>query len=156
MSGLRRITHVRPGYDCRNVPCKHERKGDHGIAGDEWTYVVTDGQTAINLSVLTSRYPDTVPPVAREVAREAINRDGYGNLPSDLGRHFTKRVSEWECPLESCLWLDGQPCFYDGSGLQALEFWLAHGDGSKPEQGEAFWVALEAEWREQAERRVRE
>jgi hypothetical protein len=41
----------------------------------------------------------------------------------DLGRHTPRPVSEWDTePLEDrCFYLDGVPCYYDGSSLQAFE-----------------------------------
>ena len=40
----------------------------------------------------------------------------------DVGRHTPRPVAPWdERPQDSCVYLDGMACYYDGSSLQALE-----------------------------------
>jgi hypothetical protein len=40
---MTRLSFKTPGYDCRDGRCQHETKGNHGIHGEEWWYVVRDG-----------------------------------------------------------------------------------------------------------------
>jgi hypothetical protein len=45
-------------------------------------------------------------------------------LPSDLGYHSPKPMCVDDVPMEeSCPYLDGKPCYYDGSGLAAQNVW---------------------------------
>lgn len=127
---------VTPGYDCR-VECKHEKKGDHGIASDEWSYVVMDGERAVSLHMLSDRYPASAPPerMHPEVRRILLERPFIGRL-------FEHHANPTGC---ECEWVTGGRCQGDVTYLGAGEFWAAHGDSTQPEQSEAFWQALEAE-----------
>jgi hypothetical protein len=65
---MKRESFQRPGYDCMFAPCQHERKGDHGIHGEEWVFVsiANDRQTALVLTVYTDIFPETIPAAHRE------------------------------------------------------------------------------------------
>lgn len=58
---MNRVFNVESGFDCR-TECKHERKGEHGISSDTWTYAVidSDARAALELRVMTPFYPTTV------------------------------------------------------------------------------------------------
>lgn len=61
-------------------------------------------------------------------------------LPTDLGYHsFTPRYEDQTCISESCEWLDGKPCYYDGSGLNAERIY----DVLLKEGDEGVWRELE-------------
>lgn len=43
-------------------------------------------------------------------------------MGTDVGRHTARPVAEWDTKAhDGCEYLDGMPCYYDGSSLQALE-----------------------------------
>ena len=133
---------VTPGYDCR-VECKHEPKGDHGIASDEWHYVVSEGERAVSLSMLSQCYPPSVDRESMDPAVRSIlfDRDLIGSLRT----HVTDPGGGY------CEWVEGGACKSDVTCLGAAEFWKEHGESTQPEQGEAFWLALERELKERFE-----
>lgn len=131
---IKRTMKVTPGYDCR-TECKHEPKGDHGIAGDEWWYTVTDGRVAVSLQVLTNAYPPSVdqekiPPILR------------GHLAGTLAFH---RPDPEGC---TCDLVPGGKCSLEIGFGTGARFWKEHGDPAQSEQPETFWAALEAELRD--------
>jgi hypothetical protein len=71
-----------------------------------------------------------------------FDRKGYDSKPmaADLGYHSPVPFYEDQTPTtESCGYLGGKPCYYDGSGLQAepvFERLLREGDAG-------VWAALE-------------
>ena len=51
-----------------------------------------------------------------------VDINGVPWMGHDVGRHTPRRVASWDpAPNESCVYLDGMPCFYDGSTLQAMD-----------------------------------
>lgn len=62
-------------------------------------------------------------------------------FPADLGYHSPVPLRDWqEQPItESCDLLDGRPCYYDGSGLQADRIY----DVLLREGSEGVWRELE-------------
>lgn len=132
---MKREHYVRPGYDCRKE-CLHEPKGEHGICGDTWFYVVSDGKRAVSLEILSDRYPPTV---ERALLPDVLQKP----MAACLVTHVADPDADPE--QAKCKWVEGGLCRVDGSYLGARAFWNEHGDPKQPEQGEAFWLALEAE-----------
>ncbi len=133
---MKRQTIVRPGYDCR-VKCEHDPPGDHGICGDEWIYVVSDGEAALVYSVLSDRYPATVD---RSTLPEVLLR-GMGGA---MAIHRPGKSDE----AMACQYIDSGWCDIDTIGyLIGRDFWKKHGDPKQSEQSEAFWQALEKDFR---------
>jgi hypothetical protein len=60
-------------------------------------------------------------------------------LPADLGYHSYTPRYEGQTPLTGCPILDGKPCFYDGSGLNAEQAFTVLCNGGDEE----LWVFLE-------------
>jgi hypothetical protein len=51
-----------------------------------------------------------------------VEISGVQWMGHDVGRHTPRPVASWDAaPQDSCLYLDGMPCYYDGSTLQAME-----------------------------------
>jgi hypothetical protein len=135
---MERKTIIRPGYDCR-VKCTHETPGDHGICGDEWVFIVMDGERAVSLNILSSDYPPTVERVGMPGILERA-------IPGALTWHRYAPDGH-ECP-----WVAGGTCENDSTYTGARDFWKAHAVGEQSEQPESFWKALEAELSEPGER----
>jgi hypothetical protein len=143
---VRRHSEIVPGYDCFNE-CKHPSKGNHGIHGDEWHYVVVsdDGHIALALTVYTDIYPPTVEKWQRDSERPIEERRSGTDLTYHVGfsttrgemRDYDPKTWGSECPhVGRC----------DASRTTALgagEFFRAHGDSNQFEQAESFWAALE-------------
>jgi hypothetical protein len=132
---IRRVSSKRPGYDCGpdGSRCKHEKKGDHGIGGDEWLYAVTDGERAVSLLVLSGDYP---PSVDRSLFTERMLKP--------WGAHLSVHESCGPDQGVACDLLPCGRCTVDVSYLQAADLWDAHHVGEQFEQPESFWLALEA------------
>jgi hypothetical protein len=131
---MERKTIIRPGYDCR-VKCSHDPPGNHGIAGDEWVFVVMDGERAVSLSILSNDYPPTV-------ERE--------HLPDVLREPITGALAwhRYHPDGHDCSWVAGGKCEHDVSYLEAGRFWKEHAVGNQSEQPASFWLALEEELRQ--------
>ena len=122
-----------PGYDCRDGRCQHTPKGDHGICGEEWVYVVKGGDRAVSTSLHTRIYPATVP------ARPLDDPPYYGGI----GFHRGWQPYE-ECTSRPCDWVDGGKCYSDvGFGI-GDDLWKRTGDAARFEQSEEFWKLLES------------
>lgn len=145
---MRRFSHLRPGYDCIRTPCGVNGCGTnpgacHGIHGDEWIYVVSDGVVALSLTVYSSDFPATVP------------KDDRGPMGADLTVHatFPTRIEDVreQSTGESCEYVTAGRCFTAGSWCtRAAAFFTRSGAVYGFTQPEAFWLALEAEWAELA------
>ena len=62
-------------------------------------------------------------------------------VPFDLGYHSkTPMYDDHDSIVESCEFCDGQPCYYDGSGLNANDAMYALVNGGD----EALWSFLDA------------
>lgn len=87
-----------------------------------------------------------LPHVMAERCATATEKDAhwcelvFAPMAADLGYHSPFAQYEGQGSLDGCPYLDGRPCYYDGSGLQAkavLETLIREG-------GEAVWAILEA------------
>ena len=122
-----------PGFNCgpEGRDCKHDPKGDHGIDGGSWWYVVSDGPRAVSLMVLANRYPESV-------ARP---------LPECLNKPMATGLTQHDADPDGrrCEWVEGGRCHCDSSYMAGGRLWEERGDPTQFEQPEAFWLALEAE-----------
>lgn len=51
-----------------------------------------------------------------------VDINGVPWMGHDVGRHTPRPVASWDDQArDSCVYLDGVPCYYDGSSLQAME-----------------------------------
>ena len=64
-------------------------------------------------------------------------------MPADLGYHSYEPRYEWQDPItDSCEYLNGKPCYYDGSGLNAeriYEVLLERGSDGVWQELESFY-----------------
>lgn len=148
---MKRLSHIRPGYDCTRHPCGRGNcgktaGGNHGIHGDEWCYFIVDGDAALGLIVYTSDYPASVP--------AGVYRHEKHSRGSDLSLHVSfpterEQIAHGSTGNECDLLSTGR-CFVVYSGcLVADEFFEKHGHDSF-EQPESFWLALETRFIELA------
>lgn len=88
-------------------------------------------------------YEDQKPSGSQKMDKEAANR----NLVKLLARKDLDKLEPFMTPsgtFTKCEWLDGKPCYYDGSGLAAEKYYhLLLRKGS-----EAVWKKLERYYRE--------
>jgi hypothetical protein len=126
------VTEWTPGYDIRP---KNPGDKNYGIHGAELKFVLIGPKGAIQFQIYTNWMP-----------RSARHRERSGPyclvepMAADLGYHSFEPRHEDQRPMsESCEYLDGKPCYYDGSGLNAQDpFDILCEDGD-----EAMWAFLE-------------
>jgi hypothetical protein len=130
---MKRESGTRGGYNCGpgGRDCQHDPKGDHGIDGGVWWYVVSNGPRAVSLMVLATNFPESVD--------RAISALLKGPLATQLLHHIADPEGR------ECQYVEGGLCSCDGSYMAGSMLWKEYGDPTKPEQPEAFWLALEAE-----------
>ena len=146
-----------PGYDCRNGRCQHPRKGDHGISGGIYTWVVTDtsapGRVAGVLWCFASEFPDTVSPEVRNRRVEVIIGGASVHVDFPVDRDDVRNPAG-----TPCVYLDGVPCYLAVDSTLAPEevfrTVLVRDAYNAPvyEQPETFWLVLEAWTAKHAER----
>ena len=113
------------GYDCITFECKHGSAnclpgggGSHGRHGLEIRFVSKGEKGAVQFLLYTGWLPKRITP-SRIGFRDCAW--GRGDVtPADLGYHSKMpRYDGQSVMQESCEYCDGQPCYYDGSALNA-------------------------------------
>jgi hypothetical protein len=135
---LERIVRFRPAYD-KWHPDPHKNYGIHGV---DLLMVLKGPLGAVHFVLFTNWH---LPHVQEEL--EARGTAMTRPTPADFGYHsITAQYEDQHCRGE-CEWLDGRPCYSDGSGLYAEKVYerlLREGD-------EGVWSELEAYYREKFE-----
>ena len=131
---LERIVKVRAAYDKRP---KKPGDPDYGIHGAELVFGLKGEAGAVQFVIYTNWY---LPHVADELEHKGNAALFFKPMPADVGYHSPKPTYEGQTQsAEACEWLDGKPCYYDGSGMHAEElFTLMVAEGH-----EAMWKHLE-------------
>jgi len=143
MSALTHLVEFSAAFDKRHA----DPKKNYGIHGVEMRCVVKGDKGAVQFLLFTQWQ---LPHVTKETdARTVGSCDAlqlqcfYHPYPVDLGYHSPIPHYDGQEPLADCPYLDGQPCYYDGSGLNAepvFERLLREGD-------KGLWSALEEYYR---------
>jgi len=115
---MEKIVKFYPAYDKRNPdPSKN-----YGIHGVDLRMILKGEKGAVQFVLYTNWH---LPYVQEELNKNAIGKDLYyisslNPLPADLGYHsLTPTYEGQSICTESCEYLDGKPCYYDRSGLNA-------------------------------------
>ncbi len=110
-----------PAFDKRNS----DPNLDYGIQGVTIRFVLSGELGAVQFVLDTNWY---LPHIQREFIKEAHNKDEFWleaflcPQPVDVGYHSPVPLYDGQTILsESCPYLDGKPCYYEGSGLQAIK-----------------------------------
>jgi hypothetical protein len=126
-----------PGYDKRDPnPSKN-----YGIHGVEMKWFVIGDKGAVQFVLSTSWYPSNV---RRERGYDhgtgLVERCLVTPMPTDLGYHSPVPMHEGQTSIsETCEFIGGGPCYYDGSTLNAEDPF----DVLTDEGEEALWKFLE-------------
>ncbi len=139
---MKRIVTFDPAYDKRSKdPSKN-----YGIHGVNMRMVLKGNKGAVQFIVFTNW---ELPHVQREMDSKPLNNFPYmfhKPMPADVGYHSPVPMYKGQGPSsKSCEYLDGKPCYYDGSGLHAEKvFDILLKGGS-----DAVWQYLEKYYNEQ-------
>jgi len=134
---MERRVEFRPAFDRRSA----DPTRNYGVHGMELAFILKGAAGAIQFVVYTNWHLRRV----QEEHDSRIVSDKFPHLfchpsPADLGYHSRVPQYEGHEPItESCVYLDGAPCYYDGSSLQAVElYWrfVEHGE-------DVVWETLE-------------
>lgn len=142
MNDLERITEWLPAWD------KTQDEKNYGIHGVECRWILKGPLGAVQFVIYTNWQ---LPHVTKSQLQRGLDlRDPitvkvlFCPLPADVGYHSPTPQYEGQPQMDDCPYLDGKPCYYDGSGLRAEdvfnEILLVKG-------GDAVWEYLEEEYR---------
>ena len=132
---MERLTEIMPAYDNRDKNC--------GLHGVDLRFILKGELGAVQFVIYTNWH-------LKHVQEEFLaKRDfsDYGQrrflpMPSDVGFHSPNPMDyhdEINSRMDNCPYLDGKPCYYDGSALHADElYWKMVNEG-----GDAMWTHLE-------------
>lgn len=148
---MEHIIRFEQGHDCIKFECRWGRKdcrpgggGSHGVSGMSIRFVAKGDDGAVQFVISTGWLPQHATKNRigyRGVGEWCSSMSNYFPSPSDLGFHSkTPRYDGHEPIDDSCEFCDGEPCYYDGSGLNAADAMYALVNGGE----EALWEFLEA------------
>ena len=136
---MKREIIFRPAFDKRSS----DPKKNYGIHGVEMAWYLTGAAGVIQFVVYTAWH---LPHVQAELDAKPIESRFphllHKPMPADIGYHsYIPRYEGQTLMTEECPLLDGAPCYYDGSGLNAEKgFVILCEKGS-----EGVWLWME-EW----------
>ncbi len=132
---MEKITNFAPAFDKRD-PNPSQNYGIHGVE----LRMVLKGELGAVQFVL---YTNWQLPNVQEEMRIKMHPDKYflfEPMPADLGYHSHTAMYEGQEPMtKECEYLNGKPCFYDGSGLNAQRIY----DALVSKGSDAVWSELE-------------
>jgi hypothetical protein len=132
-STFHREVEITAAYDKRDPnPAKN-----YGIHGVELRFVLRGPAGAVQFLLYTNWM---LPHVEKDLDSKHGSHSLCHPLPADLGYHSLRPMYESQEAQPGCPYLDGKPCYYDGSGLNAKRVY----DVMVAEGGDAMWKELEA------------
>lgn len=135
---LERIFEISPAYDKRA-----ESGGKYGQHCAEMLWLVKGERGVVQFRLFSGWYKGCVTPPRTEWREMRVARSGDASLsapmPADIGYHSPNPTYEGQTEMD-CHLLPAGKCFYDGSSLNATDYFavLVH------EGGEKLWEALES------------
>lgn len=142
---MEHIIRFEGGFDCIKFECiygsdecKPGTGGSHGRHGLSIRFVSKGDKGAVQFLLYTGLCPQHAAP-ARIGVRDC---DWGGSVrPIDLGYHAKQAQYDGQKPMSyACEFCDGQPCYYDGSSLNASDAMYALVNGGD----NALWAFLDA------------
>jgi hypothetical protein len=149
-----RLIEILPAFD--SDPHK-----DYGIHGVEMRFVLKGPRGAVSFLLYTNwQLPHVTRETDERTAAKALAggdiavalRCLYHPIPADRGYHSPVPLYEGQRALGPCPYLDGAPCYYDGSSLNARVVFEA----LLREGGEGVWKELEYYYRSALETPIAE
>lgn len=134
------------GYDCIRFECVNGAEnckpgfgGSHGCHGLNILFVSQGQEGAVQFLMFTGWIPQYAE--QSSIGVRSIRESGLHMMPADLGYHSkTPRYEGQNKIQEACEFCDGQPCYYDGSSLNANDAMYALVNGGD----DALWRFLDA------------
>lgn len=147
---MKHLVRLESGYDCIKFECTNKSEscvpgsgGSHGRHGLTIRFVTKGPMGAVQFLLYTGWLPQYVKESGIG-ARYIRDWGGMQPLPADLGYHSKKPLHEGQQPTDkACMFCDGLPCYYDGSGLNASDAMYALVNRG----GKALWDFLDAYYR---------
>lgn len=116
VDGFVRRIDFEPGYDCMEHHGDAGRKC-HGRGGMRLRFLLMSEEGAVQFLMACS---DWLPGSLDCIGSTRRDKALFGVTGADLGFHWTRPVYEGQEAMDqSCEYLHGAACFYDGSGLNA-------------------------------------
>jgi hypothetical protein len=142
---IREIT-IEPAFDKRST----DPNKNYGIHGCNLRFVLKGPLGAVQFLLMTNwQLPHVTEEfLKRPVQDETHLRCFYLPLPADLGYHSPKPTYKGQKSMGPCEYLDGKPCYYDGSGLNAEPVY----ERMLKEGSKGVWAELEDYYKSTFER----
>lgn len=145
-AALEHIVRFERGHDCIRFQCVCGKSdcvpgggGSHGVHGLNIRFLSKGEAGAVQFVLYTGWLPQYAR--ADNIGYRRLREQAHAPMPSDLGYHSKKPHYDGQTAIvDACEFCDGQPCYYDGSGLNANDAMYALVNGG----GEALWQFLDA------------
>jgi hypothetical protein len=146
---LQHIVKFEPGYDCIKFHCKFNSdrcspgsdgltSRSHGRYGLAIYFLSKGDKGVVQFTISTGWIPQFAKPDS--IMHRYIEDWGSHMMPADLGYHaLAPQYEDQQKMSESCGYLDGQSCYYDGSGLNASDAMYALVNGGE----ESLWKFMD-------------
>ena len=135
---LVREIEMNPAFDKRH----EDPTTSYGIHCVALPFILKDdtGKGAVQFMLFTGWY---LPHVEKEFTNHPHRDTFFKPMPADKGFHSPHRIYKRQKSMtKKCPYLNGKPCYYDGSGLNAEPLYqILLKEGS-----EGVWKALEKYW----------
>jgi hypothetical protein len=143
MSEFERIVYMSPAFDKRHSsPSKN-----YGVHGVDLRMVLKGPKGATQFELFTNWHlPHVTSATLDAPPQSRIGLEcAFLPTPADLGYHWKVARYEGQEPIrQSCEYCDGEPCYYDGSSLNAERIY----EVLLREGSDGVWRELEALYRE--------
>ena len=141
---MEKLIEMSPAYDKRH----QDPKKNYGVGSVSLRFILKGSEGAVQFLLYTNW---NLPQVQAEFDRNLDGRFPHLSchpLPADLGYHSPKPRHKDQQPMQSngdkgCEYLDGKPCYYDGSGMRAYGVYKT----LLEEGSDGVWKVLECEYR---------
>ena len=134
------------GHDCIRFECINgsdkcipKEGGSHGISGMSILFISKGDKGAVQFVLGTGWLPQYSE--QSSIGVRSVDLTTAKPYPSDLGYHSKTQQYDGQSTIDdSCEYCDGEPCYYDGSGLNANDAMYALVNGGD----EGLWEFLDA------------
>ena len=127
---MKKIIEMTPGFD--------KREEGYGVHGVDLRMVLKGPKGAVQFVLYTGWLP---PKTRKEFEIRQVKM--HGPLPADIGYHSLVPQYDGQESRDDCPYLDGKPCYYDGSGLRANKVF----DILTEKGTDGVWAYLEEEYK---------